>query len=145
MSRVISSPGRMLVAASICLFAALPAGSATWDYAVKVSATVEESPPRIDFSWAADTTADEYRIYRKAAGDTAWTGPLDVLGGSAVSWTDTDVDIGDAYEYAFRKAGGPMLDTVLVASGTAVTFTIHDLWGDGICCAVGHGSYSVST
>ena len=154
MSRAMLDPGRVSVCATICamcamicvvLCAALPAGAATWDYAVKVSATVEESPPRIDFTWAEDLTADEYRVYRKAMDDTAWTGPLAVLEGSAVSWTDNDVSVGEAYEYSFRKAGGKMLDTVGVASGTAVTFTIHDLWGDGICCLAGHGSYRVYT
>jgi len=133
-----------LICAMLCLAAAIPAAAATWDYAVKVSATTEESPPGIDFSWAADTTAVEYRIYRKAIDDTAWTGPLDVLSGSAVSWSDNDVSVGDAFEYSFRKAGDPVFDTVGVATGTAVTFTIHDLWGDGLCCGAGFGSYRVS-
>ena len=133
-----------LAGTALCLAAAAAPGAATWDYAVRVSATVEESPPRIDFSWAEDLTATEYRIYRKAMDDTAWTGPLAVLDGSAVAWTDTDIATGEAYEYSFRKAGGPMFDTVDVASGTAVTFTIHDQWGDGICCSAGHGSYRVS-
>jgi hypothetical protein len=122
----------------------IAAGAATWDYAVRVAATVEESPPRIDFTWAADPEADGYRVFRKSAGDTSWTGPVAVLDGTADSWTDTDVAVGDAYEYSFRKAGGPVFDSVHVASGTAVTFTIHDSWGDGLCCESGAGYYRVS-
>ncbi len=132
-----------LAGAILLVLAAPAAGAATWDYAVKVSATAGESPPRIDFSWAGDATAAEYRIYRKAIGDTAWTGPIEVLDGSAVSWTDSNLSVGDAFEYSFRKDGWPVFDTVEVSGGTAVTFTIHDAWGDGLCCEAGHGSYMV--
>ena len=131
-------------AACILLSMASASTGGTRDYAVEVSATVEESPPHIDFSWVADPTAVEYRILRKQVGDTAWTGPVAVLEGSATSWTDTDVSVGEAYEYAFRKSRGVITDSVAVASGTALTFTIHDSWGDGICCDMGLGSYEVS-
>ncbi|MFL5753884.1 MAG: hypothetical protein ACJ76F_10795, partial [Bacteroidia bacterium] len=33
--------------------------------------------------------------------------------------------------------------TVCVNSSSCLTFTIHDSYGDGICCAYGNGSYTV--
>ena len=46
------------------------------DYAVQVSATVQESPPQIEFSWPADPTAEQYFLFRKARADTAWGDPV---------------------------------------------------------------------
>jgi hypothetical protein len=137
---------RFLLLSSSIIFAlaALADGASTRDFAVEASATVQESPPQIDFSWVGDASAEEYRVYRKSIGDTAWTGPVAVLDGSATYWTDTDVALGDAFEYSFRKVECVITDTVAVTSGTAVTFTIHDTWGDGICCNMGLGHYEVS-
>jgi hypothetical protein len=130
---------------SLMLAPAAPAhGASIHDFAVEVTASVQESPPRIDFSWVSDASAEKYRVYRKSIGDTAWAGPVAVLGGSATSWTDTDVAVGDAFEYSFRKVECVIADTVAVTSGAAVTFTIHDTWGDGICCDMGLGHYEVS-
>lgn len=145
MSHAIRSASAVAAGVVLCLFIPLAAGAATWDYSVRVGATVEESPPQINFTWAADPDADEYRIFRKCVGETVWTGPVAVLEGTAASWTDTDLDVGDAFEYSFRKVGGPVFDTIQVVSGTAVTFTIHDVWGDGMCCESGAGYYRVST
>lgn len=125
----------------------LPAGlsaALTRDFAVEVSATVQESPPHIDFTWIADASATEYRIFRKSVDDTIWTGPIALLGGSATSFTDSDIAVGEAYEYSFQKVQCVISDTVPVASGADVTFTIRDSWGDGICCANGLGSYKVA-
>ncbi|RPJ44361.1 MAG: hypothetical protein EHM19_06900, partial [Candidatus Latescibacterota bacterium] len=129
----------------LALLACVPAGAAAVrEYAVEVSATVMESPPRIDFVWTPDPTATEYLIYKKGADDTAWTGPVAVLGGSASSWSDEAVAVGEAHEYAFRKTRGLIRDTVAVAAGAEVVFQIRDSWGDGICCANGLGFYEVS-
>ena len=133
-----------LAAAFPLLLAPLARGASTRDFAVELSATAQASPPQIDFTWVGDSSAEEYRIYRKAIGDTAWTGPVALLEGSATSWTDTDVAPGDAFEYSFRKVECVILDTLAVGSGTAVTFTIHDTWGDGICCDMGLGHYEVA-
>ncbi len=133
-----------LLSVSLFLAIAAPARGATVrSFAVEVSAAVQESPPRIVFSWTGDSSAEAYRIYRKAIAETAWTGPVAVLDGSATSWTDTDVAVGSAFEYSFRKVECVITDTVAVASGTALTFTIHDTWGDGICCDMGLGRYEV--
>jgi hypothetical protein len=130
--------------ACIILATASLSGAATRDFAVEVHATVLESPPRVDFTWIANASATEYRIFRKSLEDTIWDGPIAVLGGSATSFSDNDVAIGEAYDYSFQKVPCVISDTVPVASGTALTFTIRDSWGDGICCANGLGSYRVT-
>jgi hypothetical protein len=130
--------------ACLALTVASQSAAATRDFAVEVSATVQESPPRIDFSWVEDATATWYHVLKKQVGDTVWTGPIAVLDSGATSFSDTDVAVGEAYEYSFRKSIGIISDTVSVSSGTAVTFTIKDSWGDGICCDHSPGSYKVS-
>jgi hypothetical protein len=129
---------------STALGAHNPSSATTRDFAVEVSAAVQESPPRIDFTWVEDQSATGYRVLKKAVGDTVWTGPIAVLGGDATSFSDSEVEVGEAYEYSFRKSIGLISDTVAVASGSAVTFTIMDSWGDGICCVHGLGSYEVT-
>ena len=120
------------------------AGAAVRDYAVEVSAVVSEAPPRIDFSWPADLTAAQYYVFKKDPADTAWGAPLCVLPGTATAFADTDVQVGRPYEYSFQKNLGVQRDTLLVPDGTAVTFTIRDSWGDGICCFHGLGGFAVS-
>jgi hypothetical protein len=144
MRRIIHLWSFALVTCIILSTAGLSA-ALTRDFAVEVSATVLESPPRVDFTWIADASATEYRIFRKSVDDTVWAGPIAVLGGSATSFADSDMAVGEAYEYSFQKVQCVISDTVSVASGTAVTFTIRDSWGDGICCANGLGSYKVTS
>lgn len=135
---------RYALPVSLILLSGSPGMATPPDYAVEVSATVQESPPQIEFSWPADLTADQYYIYRKAQTDTLWGEPLAVLDGSATSYTDMGAVVGEAYEYAFRKTLGFSADTVQVAAGHPLTFTVFDSWGDGMCCQRGIGGYEVS-
>lgn len=70
-------------------------------YAVKTTTTVSASPARISFAWTADASATGVTIQRKAIGATSWT-TVATLAGSATSWSDSNVAVGDAYEYAFN-------------------------------------------
>ncbi|MBN2171274.1 MAG: hypothetical protein JW819_08145 [Candidatus Krumholzibacteriota bacterium] len=143
--RALTMPRRLVLLSLLILIAAvLDAGADPRCYAVEAGATVQENPPRIDFTWRYDGSATEYWIFRKAPGDTAWTGPLAHLDGHAASWSDTDVAVGEAWEYAFRKTLDFQADTVQVVAGRPLTFTIRDSWGDGICCQHGLGRYEVS-
>ena len=42
---------------------------ATWEYAVRVTAAVEASPPKITLTWPQDTKTlpTDYTVYRKSA------------------------------------------------------------------------------
>ena len=136
----------LVLAIGLVIVAASPSRSAaaTRNFAVEVHAVAQESPPRLDFSWRADPSAAEYRVFKKAVAESLWTGPIATLGGGATSFSDDDVAVGETYEYSFEKTRGIVIDTVAVTSGTAVTFTINDSWGDGICCEQGLGSYEVT-
>ncbi len=113
------------------------------DYAVEVSASIQEAPPRISLSWPADATADHYYVFKKACSDSLWGDPIAVLDGAATEFVDEDVFVGEAYEYSFRKTLDVATDTLQVPAGLPVTFTIYDSWGDGMCCHHGLGAYEV--
>ena len=92
--------------------AAGSSAAATRDYAVEVTATVQEAPPRIDFTWRADATAIEYRVLKKAVTAGTWGDPIAVLPGTATSFSDEEVTVGEAYEFSFQKTRGIISDTV---------------------------------
>lgn len=71
-------------------------------YAVEASVSVQESPARITLSWPSDPRATGYTIHRKAPGSDAW-GPKATLPGNALSYTDSDIGVGAAYEYRISK------------------------------------------
>src|SRR5438067_8349308 len=76
----------------------------TWVYAVQISAVVQSSPPQITLNWQPDPyVANSYTIYRKAKEATSW-GDGTTLSGSATSFTDYNVAVGQTYEYAIVKA-----------------------------------------
>lgn len=81
------------IAASLTAKAASP-----YDYAVKVSATVSANPAQITLTWPANAGASGYNISRKAINSSSWTSVASVNGG-ATSWTDSNVAVGQAYEY----------------------------------------------
>ncbi len=77
----------------------------TFVYAVQLSAVVQVAPPKITLSWEPDPFgAKSYSIFRKAEQDTSWGGPIATLDGSALNYTDTNVSVGDAYEYQIVKS-----------------------------------------
>ena len=79
----------------------------TWNYAVQVSAAVQANPAQIVLSWPQDTsvTPTNYTVSRKAPGATTW-GSAVSLSGNTLSYTDTSVAVGTAYEYRVAKTAG---------------------------------------
>jgi len=78
---------------------------ATWEYAVRISAAVEASPPKITLTWEQDTKAlpTSYTVYRKSQSATSW-GTGTTLPGKTTRYVDTNVSAGAAYEYQIVKA-----------------------------------------
>ena len=70
--------------------------------AVRVSAQIQTSPPRITLAWPGDARSVFYSVARKLRDDTAW-GSLVELGDGVTSYTDTNVVFGRAYEYWISK------------------------------------------
>src|SRR3954471_14093609 len=129
----------------------------TWDPSVQVSSTVQSSPAKITLSWPQDTNGvpSSYTIYRRSPGSTDW-GSGTTIAGSSVSYADSGVSTGTAYEYRVVKAASgytgygyitsgveaPLVDSrgkvVLVVDNTVVsslaselTRLEQDLRGDG--------------
>jgi uncharacterized repeat protein (TIGR01451 family) len=77
------------------------------DLAVEVSATVQKTPAsKITLTWPSNSQATGYTIYRKAFADTTWGGSIATLAGSATSYADTNVSVGNTYEYQVLRQGG---------------------------------------
>ncbi len=111
---------------------------------VEVSAVVQESPPRIDFSWTADPSANFYNVYKKELQAETWGTPIAVLDGSATSFVDDDIMVGQGFEYAFFKKEFDLIrDTFCITPGTQAKFAIQDMYGIGLCCSFNFGFYKV--
>ena len=112
---------------------------------VQVSATVQQSPPQINFSWPVDNFASEYKVYRKALNAPNWGSPIATLPGSATSYADANVAINQGYEYGFFKYEfDNVITTACVPSGANLQFDIDDMYGIGLCCSFGQGYYEVT-
>ncbi len=86
----------------------LPARGDSDRFAVLASATVQENPPQITFEWPLDEgtpgfPVTNYVIYRQSKTPASWAAPIAILDGTATNFTDTNVVIGQAYEYQFVK------------------------------------------
>ena len=114
----------------------------TADYAVQVHAQVQEDPPQITLIWPWDN-AGQYHVFKKSPADTSWGSSLNVLNGHATQYIDSDVALGQAYEYGIYKTLSFFSDTLYVPNGTLLTFIIEDSWGDGMCCHHGLGFYHI--
>ncbi len=111
---------------------------------VQLSATVQENPAQINLSWPAESSATEYKVYRKPLSATSWGSPIAILADSDTSYTDTTINPNIGYEYAvFKKGFDIITDTICVPAGTELTFTINDMYGIGLCCNFGFGYYRV--
>lgn len=134
-----------------CLWLILFLVVAQWSYgqsarerSVEVSATVQENPPQINFSWTADNTATAYSVYKKTYEATDWGNPIAVLPGTATTFLEENINIGEAYEYAFfKKEYAPIKDTICVPAGTEVKLRLEDMYGIGLCCNFGFGYFQV--
>jgi hypothetical protein len=75
----------------------------TYVYAVQISAVVQTNPPQINLAWESDLFgADSYVVFRKFKTDLSWGAGIS-LTGSATSFADVDVEVGNAYEYQVIK------------------------------------------
>lgn len=72
------------------------------DYAIEITATTQQTPPRITLNWRNDFDGRQYYIQRKSKTDAVW-GAGTILSSSANSFTDSNVMAGGAYEYSIAK------------------------------------------
>lgn len=80
------------------------------DYTVQTRVVVNTSPPSISIRWPKIATGvTAYNIYRKEKTDQSWGNILGSTLGTDTIWTDTQVKIGETYEYNIQKLNGTTL------------------------------------
>ena len=104
MIRFLSAAVTLLTALTLSLTSA-HAVEDIWDYSVQVSSAVQASPAKITLSWVQDSngTPSSYTVYRKAPTDSSWS-QVATLSGSTLSYSDSNVTTGIAYEYRVLKS-----------------------------------------
>lgn len=108
---------------------------------VQVSMEVLD-PYAFHFSWDWDWSDGGYTIYRKLAHENEWGDVIAELPWGSEEWTDTDVENGVAYEYAFfKKEFEKIITEIEVPAGEEFILTFENIYGNGICCNFGFGWY----
>ncbi len=96
---------RLLAVVVLMLASAASGQVASVSLAVQVSAVVSESPASITLSWPAVQYATAYSVYRRAAEATTWGPAIATLSATTLSYVDSNVTVGTAYEYKVFKTG----------------------------------------
>ncbi len=86
----------------MCLWVTVNAQQAK-DAAVMLQAAVSESPAVITIKWPLDTACAGYKVFRKQGETVEWGTVLASLDASATSYTDANVQVGEAYEYYVQR------------------------------------------
>ncbi len=75
------------------------------DAAVRLTATVQNSPAQISLSWPGNATTSQYIVFRKLKSAGTWGTPLATLTGTTTQYTDNTANPGSNYEYRVIRAG----------------------------------------
>ncbi len=128
-----------------CLISTLPASTQTpLQRSVLVSAVAQTQPAQLEFSWPTDPAANGYQVFRKPLEAVDWGSAIAQLDSDATRFTDTNLQRGDAFEYAFYKKEFELVrDTFCISPGSELKFTISDMYGIGLCCSFGFGYYRI--
>ncbi|MBL6964199.1 MAG: T9SS type A sorting domain-containing protein [Bacteroidetes bacterium] len=73
---------------------------------IKVSCSVQSSPPKIIFNWPADANASYYIISKKDINASSWGPAYANIPDTSTYFIDEQVEIGTSYEYKFYKNTG---------------------------------------
>jgi hypothetical protein len=92
------------------------------DFAVLVTAEVQESPPQILLRWPLVGAASRYTVSRKLLADQNWS-TLATLPGNATNYRDASVVAGAAYEYEIAQLGSDDVRAYgYIYAGASVSF-----------------------
>src|SRR5438105_2300717 len=87
-------PGLLLSGLFLSISTSTLRADSTWVYAVRLSVTLQPSPPAITLHWQPDDYGSAgYTVYRKGKEDTSWGVPIATLNSNALSYTDTAVAV----------------------------------------------------
>ncbi len=70
---------------------------------VIIHAEIQTDPPAITLKWVEDTQNSGYTIHRKGKDNISWASAKGNAMPFETSWTDTNVVVGEAYEYRIQK------------------------------------------
>ncbi len=70
---------------------------------VIIQAEIQANPPQITLDWVQDLQCAGYTIYRKGKNNISWASPIGNAMNFETSWVDTNVVVGEAYEYRIAK------------------------------------------
>jgi fibronectin type 3 domain-containing protein len=92
------------------------------NYLVQLQATVQESPPQITIEWPRESSGGitSYDIYRKSATSTSWGTVLSTMASTTTSYVDTDVVVGQGYEYRVVKTSTTTTGKGYIYSGIKI-------------------------
>lgn len=102
---VLTAPGGTVTLPRAIVFNPPPGTGVTAkgsDWAVHVEAAVTANSPTITLKWPLETRATGYAIARKRRAEHTWT-PMGVAPGNATPWSDTNVTVGQVYEYQVQR------------------------------------------
>ena len=91
------------IALLVAFACGLSAQANTRQMAVELTATVQASPPQITLNWTDVAGTTQYQVYKRAWGSSTWSGVIATVSGATLTWTDTSVAAGNAYEYAVSR------------------------------------------
>jgi len=74
------------------------------DRSVRMWVEVQPSPARITLKWLPHSNTNGFQIWRKLKGGTNWGSAVASLGGTALEWSDNNVEIGVSYEYKVQRS-----------------------------------------
>lgn len=76
------------------------------DASVQASVEVNKTTPSIKIKWPYISGITKYSIYRKTKDETSWGIIKGTVSGTDTFWIDTDVKVGNIYEYNILKVVG---------------------------------------
>lgn len=100
-------PALILYPALLLLVFRVQAQTPGQNKSLLLHASVQANPAQITLHWQPPANATGFDIYRKNKSALNWGFPIvSGLPGNSDNWTDSDVQAGNAYEYAVVKTGG---------------------------------------
>jgi hypothetical protein len=89
------------------------------EYALELSAQVQQTPPRITIRWVEYEDVQVYTIYRRLYGETTW-GKETIVEAPTDGYTDNNVEAGKLYEYRVQALRGDKSSIAFITSGIEI-------------------------
>jgi hypothetical protein len=93
------------------------------NYAVLLSAEVQNSPPQIKLNWRFQSGVTNYQVFRKLKSASNWGAPIASLSANDTTYTDMNVTVGVSYEYRIDKNAGAYFAYGFINSGIGIPLT----------------------